>query len=269
MPEPTDAALARPRPVDDRAPAVSAGAPSDLLVLDRVVAGYGGGDVLRGVSFAVPEGGITCLIGPNGAGKSTVLTTINGLLKPRRGEIRLRSESIGGMSPRAVLARSVVTVPQAHSLFNDMTVRENVELGACTLNDREVVARRLDEVHELFPLVAQRAKVRAGRLSGGQQRLIEFARALMLDPELVLLDEPSMGLDPKAMAAVFETIIEMNRRGKTILLVEQNAKAALRISSQGVVLESGTVRLTGSGPEVLEDPEIGRLYLGGAVRRSV
>jgi branched-chain amino acid transport system ATP-binding protein len=146
-----------------------------------------------------------------------------------------------------------------------MTVRENVEMGAFTVDDATLVAERLRAVQELYPIVSERADEKAASLSGGQQRLVEFARCLMLDPELIMLDEPSMGLDPQTRQMVFDMVGQMNQRGKTILLVEQNARAGLRLSSHGVVLENGMVRLTGSGQEVLEHPEIGALYLGGAV----
>ena len=149
-----------------------------------------------------------------------------------------------------------------------MTVRENVEMGAFTVKDQAWCAKRLAEVEELYPIVRERADEKAGSLSGGQQRLVEFARCLMLDPELIMLDEPSMGLDPQTRQMVFDMVEQMNRRGKTILLVEQNARAGLQLSSHGVVLENGMVRLTGSGREVLEHPEIGALYLGGAVERG-
>jgi len=230
------------------------------------VAGYGGSDVLREVSFTVPEGGITCIVGPNGAGKSTLLATISGLLRPRRGTITLRGEPLAGKSPRQVLRMGVVHVPQRHSLFRDMTVRENIELGGYTISDRALLARRLARVEEMFPQVLSWAGKKAGSLSGGQQRLVEFARCLMLDPSLVILDEPSMGLSPKVVRSVFDAVRMMNAGGKTVLLVEQNARAGLRLSSHGVVLENGRVRLSGSGRDVLEHPEIGALYLGGSVR---
>lgn len=219
--------------------------------------------MLRGVSFSVPKGSITCVIGPNGAGKSTVLSAIVGLLPPRRGEIACRDEVISGLDPRQVIARGVVIVPQAHSLFGDMTVRDNLNLGGFTLRDRALLEERRRQVETLFPIVSDCAKVKANNLSGGQQRLVELARALMLDPDILLLDEPSMGLDPNAQRTVFGAVRDMNREGRTILLVEQNAKAALRISDFGVVLEGGVVRLKGSGTDVLEHEEIGRLYLGG------
>jgi ABC-type branched-subunit amino acid transport system ATPase component len=246
-------------------PPLKLGAPEPLLSVRGVFAGYGGGDILKQVSIDVPEGGITCIVGPNGAGKSTLLATISGLLRPRQGEIRLSGEVVSGLAPRQILARGVAHVPQAHSLFAEMTVRENVEMGAYTVRDGRLVQRRLKEVQELYPIVAERADEKAGSLSGGQQRLVEFARSMMLDPAMIVLDEPSMGLDPRTREIVFEMVQLMNRRGKTILLVEQNARAGLKLSTHGVVLENGVVRLTGSGREVLEHPEIAALYLGGAV----
>jgi branched-chain amino acid transport system ATP-binding protein len=162
----------------------------------------------------------------------------------------------------------VVQVQQNHSLFRDMTVRENIELGGYILGDRALTARRVKAVYEVFPDIAGWAGKKAGSLSGGQQRLVEFGRALMLEPRLLLLDEPSMGLAPKILRTVFAAIRQMNAAGTTILLVEQNARAGLRLSSHGVVMESGRVRLSGTGREVLENPEIGALYLGGAVGAS-
>jgi ABC-type branched-subunit amino acid transport system ATPase component len=238
------------------------------LTMDGVVAGYGGGDVLRGVTFSVPRGQVTCVVGPNGAGKSTVMKVISGLLSPRRGRVMLRGETINGKSPRQILQMGVVQVPQNHSLFKDMTVRENIELGGYILSGRATVASRADAVFDLFPQVRGWAAKRAGELSGGQQRLVEFARALMLDPALILLDEPSMGLSPLVLKSVFGAVRQMNEGGATILRVEQNARAGLRLCQHGVVMENGTVRLAGTGREVLEHPEIAALYLGGAVRQA-
>jgi branched-chain amino acid transport system ATP-binding protein len=249
-------------------PRVKLGGPEPLLSVHDVNAGYGGGDILKQVSIDVPEGCITCIVGPNGAGKSTLLATISGLLRPSRGEIRFGGEAISGRSPGEILARGIAHVPQAHSLFPEMTVRENVEMGAFTIGDGALVQKRLKAVQELYPIVSERADEKAGSLSGGQQRMVEFARSLMLDPTLVVLDEPSMGLDPQTRKIVFEMVELMNRQGKTILLVEQNARAGLKLSSHGVVLENGTVRLSGSGREVLEHPDIGALYLGGSVMAS-
>jgi branched-chain amino acid transport system ATP-binding protein len=241
---------------------------SPLLRLEGVVAGYGGGDVLRGVTFDVQPGSITCIVGPNGAGKSTLLSTISGLLRPRLGDVRFQGQSLVGRSPEEILSQGIVQVPQDRSLFPRMTVRENVEMGAYMIRDRRELRKRMERVTSVFPIVAERAKAKAGSLSGGQQRLVEFARCLMLDPALVVLDEPSMGLDPRTLRAVFRMIRRMNKDGRTLLLVEQNARAALKLSSHGVVLENGSVRLTGTGREVLEHPEIGELYLGGAAPNS-
>ena len=236
-----------------------------LLQLANVYAGYGGGDVLQGVDLAVEPGSIACIVGPNGAGKSTVLRAVSGLLKPRLGTLTFDGASIAGLTPRQILARGIVQVPQNHSLFTAMTVRENVRLGAYTLHDTALVNRRLAEVEELFPVVKERAHDKAGSLSGGQQRLVEFARCLMLDPRLVLLDEPSMGLDPKTLRKVFEVVRLMRGSGRTILLVEQNARSGLGVATHGIVMESGRVRLEGTSGEVLSNPKIGELYLGGAL----
>jgi ABC-type branched-subunit amino acid transport system ATPase component len=257
-------------PPRDRAPG---GPPAQAgqdaaLVIEGLVSGYGGGDVLHEVSLSVAAGGITCVVGPNGAGKSTLLATISGLLRPKRGTIKLHGEPLDGKTPRQILDMGVVHVQQNHSLFRDMTVRENVELGGYILRDRALLMRRRAHVEDMFPQVAEWAGQKAGSLSGGQQRLVEFARSLMLDPSLVLLDEPSMGLSPKVLRTVFDAARLMNAQGKAILLVEQNARAGLRLSTHGVVLENGRVRLAGSGREVLEHPEIGALYLGGAVTRA-
>ena len=236
------------------------------LVVKGLCAGYGGGDILHDVSFTVPTGGITCVVGPNGAGKSTLLAAISGLLRPRRGQVLLHGQPVTGRTPRQILGLGLVHVPQHHSLFRDMTVAENLDLGGYTLSDRRQLARSRARVHEMFPEVADWAPKKAGSLSGGQQRLVEFARSLMLDPSLIVLDEPSMGLAPKVLRSVFSAVTMMNQAGKTVLLVEQNARADLRLSSHGVVLENGRVRLSGTGREVLDHPEIGALYLGGASR---
>jgi branched-chain amino acid transport system ATP-binding protein len=233
-----------------------------LLELDNVTAGYGGGDVLHDVTLAIQEGGITCVVGPNGAGKSTILRLVSGLIRPRLGALRFRGESIAALTPRQILKLGIVQVPQERSLFPTMTVWENVRMGAYTLSDRALIARRMGSVCETFPIVAERRHERVAALSGGQQKIIEFARALMLDPKLLVLDEPSMGLDPKTHTLVFDLIRDMNKAGRTILLVEQNARSGLGLASHGVVLESGRVRLEGTGAAVLGNGEIGRLFLG-------
>src|SRR2546421_6489743 len=236
-----------------------------LLKLHNVYAGYDGSDVLKGVSLQVEQGTTTCIVGPNGAGKSTVLRVLSGLLKPRQGKITFDGRSIVGLSPRQILALGIVQVPQSHSLFPTMTVRENVRLGAYLLRNAALVERRLNEVEELFPVVKTRAKEKAGNLSGGQQRQVEFARGLMLNARLILLDEPSMGLDPKTFKQVVETIKAMQSSGRTIVLVEQNVRTGLSLSTRGVVMESGRIRLEGSHTDILNNPEIGHLYLGGTL----
>jgi branched-chain amino acid transport system ATP-binding protein len=235
---------------------------SALLELKGITAGYGGGDILHELDLEVADGAITCIVGPNGAGKSTLLRVVSGLLRPRMGELRFAGQPILGLSPREILKRGIVQVPQERSLFPRMTVWENVRMGGYSIADRGLVERRLEEVCNSFPIVSERRNDLAASLSGGQQKIVEFARAMMLDPRLVILDEPSMGLDPKTRKTVFETIKSMNQAGRTLLLVEQNARSGLALAHHGVVLESGRVRLEGSGPAVLSNPEIGRLYLG-------
>ncbi|HLZ81725.1 MAG TPA: ABC transporter ATP-binding protein [Ktedonobacteraceae bacterium] len=239
-----------------------------LLKLSNIYAGYEGGDILKGINLAVEQGTTTCIVGPNGAGKSTVLRVLSGLLKLRLGEITFEGRSIVGLTPRQILARGIVQVPQNHSLFPGMTVQENVRLGAYMLNNTALVERRLHEVEEMFPIVKERARDKAGNLSGGQQRLVEFARCLMLNPRLIMLDEPSMGLDPRTFKQVIETIKVMQSNGRTIILVEQNARTGLSLADNGVVLESGRVRLEGSHADILNNPEIGHLYLGGTLSNA-
>ena len=241
---------------------------TNLLELRGVWAGYGGSDVLRDLSFAVPEGSITCVVGPNGAGKSTILRVVSGQMKSRLGSVMFNGEEVSGRNPREMLALGVVQVAQNHTLFPDMSVRENVEMGGFLLRDRSEVAKRLKGIQELFPIIVERAQDKAGSLSGGQQRLVEFARCLMLNPKLVVLDEPSMGLDPKTLRSMLEQVRAMWNDGRTVLLVEQNVRAGLSLATQAVVVESGHVRLEGTGEEVLGNPEIAGLYLGGATAKK-
>ncbi len=233
-----------------------------ILRLSGVTAGYGAGLILKGIDLAVESGRILCLIGPNGSGKSTVLKTISGLLRPEDGQVIFRDEDISRLSSRERLTRGIVHVPQDRSLFPGMTVWENVLMGAFVLSDQAVVRQRAERVAALFPIVAERRHDHAGSLSGGEQKQVELARSLMLDPALVLLDEPSIGLDHKARKSVFGSIAALARDGRTVLLVEQNARSGLAVADQAAVLEGGRIALTGTGPGLLNDPEVARLYLG-------
>jgi branched-chain amino acid transport system ATP-binding protein len=234
-----------------------------MLTLEGVFAGYGGGDVLQGLDLAVIPESVTCVLGPNGAGKSTVLRVVSGLLRPRLGSVLLGDKRIDRLSAPEVLGLGVAQVPQSGALFPRMSVRENVLLGGYLIRrQRKLLAERYEAVAELVPLVAERGSVPAGNLSGGQRRMVEIGRSLMLDPAVILLDEPSLGLDPKSMTAVAALITGMREQGKTILLVEQNVRLGLSLSTHGVVMEAGKVRLHGTAQEILEHPEIASLYLG-------
>ena len=235
-----------------------------MLALVDIQAGYGRAAlVLRGLTVTVPATTVVCLVGPNGAGKSTALKVASGLLAPRSGRILLDGADVTGLGPQKMLAAGLAHVLQGHSVFPEMTVAENVLLGAYTVKDRAVRDERAAFVRDLFPVVGERWRTLAGLLSGGQQKQVELARALMVRPKVVLLDEPSMGLDPRATATVFEQIVRMRAAGTAILLVEQNARRALASADIGCVLDLGKVHMSGPAPELLADPRLGELYLGG------
>jgi ABC-type branched-subunit amino acid transport system ATPase component len=237
---------------------------SRTLSLSNVIAGYGYGDVLKGVDLEVERGSVTCIVGPNGAGKSTVLRAISGLLRPREGTIEFDGTDVCGVAPAQILARGIAQVPQSHGIFPNLSVRENVLIGAYILRrDRALVERRLSAVAELFPMIGERGAEKAGNLSGGQRRTVEFARSLMLDPSLVMLDEPSVGLDPKALRAIAGAIRQMREAGKTLLIIEQNVRFGLRMSTHGVVMESGRVLMHDRADTVLNNPEMTDLFFGG------
>ena len=232
-----------------------------LLSVEGVTAGYEQMEILHDVSIEVRPGEIVTLIGPNGAGKSTLLKTVFGLLKPRRGSIRLEGRDITGLAPSALVGRGLSYVPQVDNVFPSLTVEENLEMGAVVRRDD--FRGRLEDVLGLFPNLVPKRRLKVGGLSGGERQMVAMGRALMLDPCLLLLDEPSAGLAPVLVDTVFEKIEALNRNGLAILLVEQSAREALRRSHRGYVLAGGQVRLEGAGPALLEDAEVARLYLGG------
>jgi branched-chain amino acid transport system ATP-binding protein len=246
--------------VASRAPDAGAGSAA-LLELADVRAGYEDVDVLRGVALRVRAGDIVSIIGANGAGKSTLLRTIFGLVPVRGGGIRFAGAEIAGRSSIDILRRGVSYVPQGRCNFPAMSVEENLEMGAYLRNDSDV-RRDIERTMERFPMLAGKRRSPAGTLSGGQQQILEMALALLLHPRLLLIDEPSLGLDPRMVDVVFETIVGINREGATVLMVEQNAKQALGISHRAFVLELGRNRFEGTGQELLDDPDVRRHYLG-------
>jgi ABC-type branched-subunit amino acid transport system ATPase component len=230
-----------------------------ILRVEDVVSGYGSMEVLHGLSLDVEEGQIVSLLGPNGSGKTTLLRTVFGILSPWKGKIYFKGEDISGIAPERIARIGMGYAPQEENIFPSLTVQENLEMGAFIREDDW--QPRSEEIYELFPDLTDRRKSRAGELSGGMRQMLAIGRALMLNPELLLLDEPSTGLAPLLVDAIFERIAKLNEQGVTVFLVEQNAQA-LQIPNKAYILEGGEKKAEGSAQELLEDEEIGRLYLG-------
>lgn len=235
-----------------------------LLQVSNIYAGYLEADILKGVSLEVREGEIVCVIGPNGAGKSTVFKAIYGFIDVRRGQVMFEGNDITRDRPQDLLHSGISIVPQLRSVFPQMTVYENLEMGMYLETDRRRIKRRIQDIFDLFPRLAERSKQKAGTMSGGEQRMLEIGRALMLEPRLLLMDEPSAGLAPLITKMIFEQVFYLNRElGLTILMIEQNARQGLEFSHRGYVLELGRNSYEGTGQELIDNPEVRRAFLGG------
>lgn len=233
-----------------------------LLQVKDLVTSYGKIEALKGISLDVEQGEIVTLIGANGAGKSTTLKTISGQLRPGSGTMEFNGKSIAGMPAHKVAELGIVQVPEGRRIFSRMTVTENLEMGAFLRKDKAEVKATIDRVFQLFPRLAERRGQKGGTLSGGEQQMLAMGRGLMAKPNLLMLDEPSMGLAPVVVETIFETIEQLNKEGITILLVEQNAHLALSIANRGYVLETGEIKLSGPGKELLTNEEVRKAYLG-------
>ena len=234
-----------------------------MLKIENLHVNYGGIQALRGISLEVPDGKIVTLIGANGAGKSTTLRTITGLVKAASGSIQWNGEELLGKSIDKIVTSGIAMSPEGRRVFPDMTVLENLKIGAYLRKDKAEIARDRDWVYELFPRIAERTWQLGATLSGGEQQMLAVARALMSKPKLLMLDEPSMGLAPNLVEFVFETIVDINKQGVTILLVEQNAEMALQVADRAYVLETGSVAMSGTGVEVASSDAVKKAYLGG------
>jgi ABC-type branched-subunit amino acid transport system ATPase component len=232
-----------------------------VLEAKNLTSGYGETDILRDVSIKLEEEEIVSIIGPNGAGKSTLLKTIFGILRPRHGAVRLRDEEITGLSPDKIVRKGMSYVPQVDNIFPSLTIQENLEMGAFVRTDD--YRDRLDEMYDLFPMLKDRRNQKVGSLSGGQRQMVAMGRALMLDPTVLLLDEPSASLAPMLVGMIFEKIVDINRTGVSIIVVEQNARETLKVSDRGYVLAMGRKVFEDTGKAILENDEVGKLYLGG------
>jgi branched-chain amino acid transport system ATP-binding protein len=233
-----------------------------MLELDGVHSFYGPIEALKGVSLSVGEGEIVALIGANGAGKSTALMTISGVVAPRKGRIAFRGRPVNGLAPHRIVGMGISQVPEGRRIFPGLTVDENLEMGAFLRKDRDRVEEDLERVFGLFPILKERRRQRGGTLSGGEQQMLAIGRALMARPLLLLLDEPSLGLAPRVVGQIFEIIRQINREGMTILLVEQNARAALMLARRGYVMETGRIVIENRAKGLLEDPRVRSAYLG-------
>lgn len=239
------------------------------LSVEDLVGGYGKMTILNGVSFQVPENSITTVIGPNGAGKSTVFKAIFGLLKLRRGRIMFRGRDVTGLSQRQLLDGGICYVPQGRNIFPELSVRTNIELGAVAAGKGiKNIPERVERALDRFPVLRRKAGQQAGTLSGGEQKQLEIVRGLLLDPKLLLIDEPSIGLSPLMVQETFAILTELRARGVSILMIEQNARAALQMSDYGIVLELGQTRMVDRATTILNDPRVGQLFLGGAMTET-
>jgi branched-chain amino acid transport system ATP-binding protein len=240
-----------------------------ILDVQGLVGGYGKMTILNGTTFSVPAGSITTVIGPNGAGKSTVFKAIFGLLKLREGRIAFKGRDITGLSQRELLNAGICYVPQGRNIFPELSVRDNIQLGAVVAGrDITDLPARIEAALDKFPALRKRAAQQASTLSGGEQKQLEIVRGLLLNPQLVLIDEPSIGLSPLMVQQTFNILKDLRDRGVSILMIEQNARSALEISDYGIVLELGQTRLVDTAQRVLNDPRIGQLFLGGAMTES-
>lgn len=234
----------------------------DLLVLENVSVNYGVIQAIKNVSFSVKEGEIVALIGANGAGKSTTLRAISGLSKPSQGKVYFNGEVISTLAPDLIVKKGISQCPEGRGVFLNLSVEENLDLGAWTQKNKSTLKQDLEHAFELFPRLKERRKQNAGTLSGGEQQMLTIARALMAHPKILLLDEPSLGLAPQIIERIFDIIVQINKEGKTVLMVEQNALQALEISHRGIVLETGNVVLQGSSQELLKSDQVRKAYLG-------